>query len=273
MYTIGQLSRICQVTTKALRHYEEIGLLKPARVDKFNQYRYYSDEQVDLVRLIRIARDTGMPLERIRDLLQVLSRGDPPGPILEAHRADLLAQMNDLDGRLARLSWWQRMITNARMEDMRMEESGSYEVVVREVPAMPVRSIRRTVSGFPQSIVDMMGEVAGEIVSAGGVPAGPPTVLYYDEEFNPDKVDVEVAFPVSDSAMATRTIPATLAVTTVHVGPYDGLAKAYMAVYGWANDNGYEAVVPMRDVYMNDPANTPLERLVTEVIVPVKKKA
>ena len=72
----------------------------------------------------------------------------------------------------------------------------SYEVVAREVSAMTVRSIRRTVSGFPQSVVDTMGEVAGEIVSAGGIPAGPPTVLYYDEEFNPDKADVEVAFPV-----------------------------------------------------------------------------
>lgn len=164
-------------------------------------------------------------------------------------------------------------MTDARMEDARMEEGRSYEVVAREVSAMTVRSIRRTVSGFPQSVVDTMGEVAGEIVSAGGIPAGPPTVLYYDEEFNPDKADVEVAFPVNDPAMATRTIPATLAVTTVHVGPYDGLANAYMAVYGWANDNGYEAIVPMRDVYMNDPANTPPEKLVTEVIVPVRKKA
>ncbi len=69
---------------EALRHYEETGLLKPARVDRFTQYRYYSDEQVELVRLIRMARDTGMPLERIRDLLGVLSRGEPPGPVLEA---------------------------------------------------------------------------------------------------------------------------------------------------------------------------------------------
>jgi hypothetical protein len=50
-----------------------------------------------------------------------------------------------------------------------------------------VRSIRRTVSGFPQSIVDMMGEVAGEILSAGGVPAGPPTVLYVTEVIVPVK--------------------------------------------------------------------------------------
>jgi effector-binding domain-containing protein len=56
-----------------------------------------------------------------------------------------------------------------------------------KVPPVTVRSIRRTVSGFPQSIVDMMGEVAGEILSAGGVPAGPPTVLYVTEVIVPVK--------------------------------------------------------------------------------------
>jgi hypothetical protein len=53
-------------------------------------------------------------------------------------------------------------MTDARMEDARMEEGRSYEVVAREVSAMTVRSIRRTVSGFPQSVVDTMGESRGK---------------------------------------------------------------------------------------------------------------
>ncbi len=68
---------------------------------------------------------------------------------------------------------------------------------------------------------------------------------------------------LNDPAIASRTIPATLAITTVHVGPYDKLEGAYAAVYGWANSNGYESVPPMRDVYTNDPANTPQDQLVT----------
>jgi DNA-binding transcriptional MerR regulator len=267
MYTIGQLSRICQVTPKALRHYEEIGLLRPAHVDRFNQYRYYSTDQVELVRLIRIARDTGMSLARIKEFLRARDQGESVGGILEAHRQDLLVQMTELNGRLARLSWWQN-----KQEAGRMKSESKYAVVLRELPEVLVRCQRKAIGDFPVGLGGMFEAVYGEILQAGRAPAGPPFVLYYDEEFNPERVDVEVAFPVSDPAIATRTIPATSAATTVHVGPYDKLADAYAAVYGWANDNGYESVLPMRDVYTNDPENTPPDQLVTEVILPVRSR-
>jgi effector-binding domain-containing protein len=159
------------------------------------------------------------------------------------------------------------------MEARKMESESNYAVVLREVPAIPVRSQRKTISNFPQDLMGMFQAVMTEIAQAGKAPAGPPFVLYFDEEFNPDKVDVEVAFPVADPEIATRTLPATLAATTVHVGPYDKLERAYAAVYGWANENGYESVTPMRDIYTNDPENTAPDQLVTEVILPVKKRA
>ena len=42
MYSIGMFSQICRVTPKTLRHYDEIGLLRPARIDRFTGYRYYT---------------------------------------------------------------------------------------------------------------------------------------------------------------------------------------------------------------------------------------
>lgn len=268
MYTIGQFSIVCQVTPKALRHYEEIGLLKPAQIDPYNQYRYYAEEQVEVARRIRLARDTGMSLQRIKEILARDERNKSIDDILQAHRLELLDQMDQLNGRLTRLSWWQ-----SGQEGISMQPKAKYDVILREIPAALVRSRRQALSDFPKGLGDLMNAVAGEIAGAGKVPAGPPCTLYYDEEFNPNRVDVEVAFPVSDKETATRTIPATLAATTVHVGSYNGLDQAYAAVYGWANANGYEPVLPMRDVYMNDPENVPQEHLVTEVILPVRRKA
>lgn len=46
VYTIGQFSKIGRVSTKTLRYYDEIELLKPVHVDRDTQYRYYSYEQV-----------------------------------------------------------------------------------------------------------------------------------------------------------------------------------------------------------------------------------
>lgn len=93
--------------------------------------------------------------------------------------------------------------------------------------------------------------------------------FYHDKEFNPEKVDVEVCWPVADTALATKTLPAVRAATCMHVGPYSGLESVCGAVYAWINQNGYRAVTPMREVSFNDPQVTPPEQLVTEIIIPL----
>ena len=52
MFKIGDFSKLTKVTVKTLHHYDELGLLKPAQVDRFTSYRYYSADQ--LPRLNRI---------------------------------------------------------------------------------------------------------------------------------------------------------------------------------------------------------------------------
>lgn len=47
MLQIGEFSRICQVSVKTLHHYDKIGLLAPAEVDRFTGYRYYQISQID----------------------------------------------------------------------------------------------------------------------------------------------------------------------------------------------------------------------------------
>src|SRR5260370_27073464 len=74
MLRIGTFSRRGRVSVKALRHYEAIGLLKPAHVDGATGYRSY-----ELHRLM-VLRALGLPLDRIRALLQ-----DDPSPELMRH--------------------------------------------------------------------------------------------------------------------------------------------------------------------------------------------
>jgi len=69
VYTIGQFSKIGKVSTKALRYYDEIDLLKPMHVDHENQYRYYSDEQVLKILLISKLKEYGLHLEKIKVVL------------------------------------------------------------------------------------------------------------------------------------------------------------------------------------------------------------
>lgn len=68
LLTIGAFARACRLSPKALRLYDDLGLLRPARVDPHTGYRYYAPDQLDRARLVAWLRRLGMPLARIREV-------------------------------------------------------------------------------------------------------------------------------------------------------------------------------------------------------------
>lgn len=52
MFQIGEFSKLTQVSVRMLRYYDETGLLKPAKINKFTNYRLYSTEQIELLNKI-----------------------------------------------------------------------------------------------------------------------------------------------------------------------------------------------------------------------------
>ena len=60
MLRIGEFSRLCRVTVKTLHHYDEIGLLKPAHIDQFTDYRYYSLDQLPRIHSIMALKELGL---------------------------------------------------------------------------------------------------------------------------------------------------------------------------------------------------------------------
>jgi serine/threonine protein phosphatase PrpC/DNA-binding transcriptional MerR regulator len=63
--TIGAFARAARLSPKALRLYDELGLLRPARVDEASGYRFYSPDQLERARLVAWLRRVGMPLAKI----------------------------------------------------------------------------------------------------------------------------------------------------------------------------------------------------------------
>ncbi|MFI1352646.1 MerR family transcriptional regulator [Streptomyces sp. NPDC020898] len=66
--TIGAFAKACRLSPKALRLYDELDLLRPARVDPDTGYRYYAPGQLEQARLVAWLRRLGMPLARIRQI-------------------------------------------------------------------------------------------------------------------------------------------------------------------------------------------------------------
>jgi len=93
-YTINKLAKLAGISTRTLRHYDEIGLLSPRRSSS-NGYRIYGQKEVDQLQHILFYRELGLPLEEIN---RVVSSDDfNRADALHAHLSALLAKRNQLD--------------------------------------------------------------------------------------------------------------------------------------------------------------------------------
>lgn len=70
MYRIGEFSYLCETTIKTLRYYDKIHLLKPVKIDPLTGYRYYSEDQINILKKIKDLQLSGFSLDEIKDLLK-----------------------------------------------------------------------------------------------------------------------------------------------------------------------------------------------------------
>ena len=69
-FSIGEAAEQAQMTTVTLRHYDRIGLVKPSRVDKYTQYRYYTAEDVVRLNTVHALQQMDLPLQEIKRVLE-----------------------------------------------------------------------------------------------------------------------------------------------------------------------------------------------------------
>ncbi len=127
-YSIQALARISGVTTRTLRWYDQIGLLKPSRVAE-SGYRYYGSAEVDRLRDILCYRSLGLGLAQIRSCLD--------DPSLD-HAAALRAHLSALETEQARLETLIRAVRDAIAAEERneiMNDEKKFEVFKQQAAA------------------------------------------------------------------------------------------------------------------------------------------
>ncbi len=101
LLSIGRFAYASGLTVKALRHYDEMGLLRPAHVDPSSGYRYYDPTQLRDAEVIRRLRRFELPLDEIRPLLH--ADGAELRASLTEHRSRVAASTEDKRRLLAAL--------------------------------------------------------------------------------------------------------------------------------------------------------------------------
>ncbi len=87
LYTIGEVSRFLKISTKALRHYDDMGILKPHYISPDTSYRYYSYDQFFTIDVIRYLNKTlNIPLDNVKKLLEQTKESDYLLELLDSHK-------------------------------------------------------------------------------------------------------------------------------------------------------------------------------------------
>jgi DNA-binding transcriptional MerR regulator len=125
MIKIGYFSRLSQVPVKTLRYYDQIGLLKPAQVDDFTGYRFYTISQLSRLNRILALKDLGLSLEQIgRILTGELSAAELRG-MLRLRQSQLQEEVKVVEEMLDRVEARLQII---EMENMMPNYEGPHEI-------------------------------------------------------------------------------------------------------------------------------------------------
>ncbi|HVU78018.1 MAG TPA: MerR family transcriptional regulator [Gaiellaceae bacterium] len=247
---IGRFSLLTGLTAKALRHYDDVGLLRPAFVDPDSGYRWYALEQARVAEAIRRLRGLQLPLEEIAD---VLAGGDDVlRERLEVHRARIEGQVVDSARILAELD---RLIHGE--ETLVPQET--LQVEIRDLPEITYACIRRRGAALEELMVlipRLIDETAKWVFANGG-PAGPPADIcpMLDESTFDLRVGWPVAFDAEPPAPMERySIPAGPAAVYVHVGDFSGLPSAWRRLHEALQAQGVEPKGEPRECYETSPA-------------------
>src|SRR6185503_33387 len=102
MFKIGDFSRLGQVSTRMLRHYDQLGLLKPGQIDRFTGYRYYTIDQLARLNRIIALKELGFSLEQVALLLAEAGElsGEKLRGMLTLRRAEIARELQDKQSQL-----------------------------------------------------------------------------------------------------------------------------------------------------------------------------
>ncbi len=249
LLAIGRFGLLTGLTPKALRHYDDVGLLEPAYVDDETGYRWYSLRQARTAEAIRRLRALQLPLDEIAVVLA--AEEDVRRERLEVHRARIEGQAVESQRILAELD---RLIDGE--EKLVPEET--LQVAIEELPEITYACIRRrgaTMEELMMLIPQLIGET-GKWVFANGGPAGPPADIcpMLDES----TFDLRVGWPVATEATPPEpieryTIKAGPAAVHVHVGDYSELSSTWRRVYEALQAQGVEPKGEPRECFETSP--------------------
>lgn len=273
MLSIGEFSNICQVSTKTLRYYAEIGLILPIEINPENGYRYYSINQLETMLLINRLKSYHFSLEEIKKIIELDETQDEEFYLmLNQKKNELNQQLHSYERTLNQLN---QDLSHIKQGKKVMSYLDDIDVKLTEVSPMSILYMRKFIQQheYPQEYEQCYGQLLKRIASEKLTMIAPPMVLFHSNEFCPFGLDTEFAIAIKEKVTGSRQFNPGLCLKTTLRGSYSQLSSVYAKQREWTEKEGYVSSDAVFEVYITDPSEVSSENdLITEIYYPVKKR-
>lgn len=277
---------MCNVPIKTLRYYDEIGLLVPSYRNSENKYRYYTEDQMLTLYIIRKLKSFGFTLEEIRKLVY-----SSDAKVLEQSLADKLKCISD-EIEMMKNQYYEVSFLLERLkvstdfincfddsDDVSMvmakEEEG---ISVEEIPVVDCIYTRRIENNYQNAYVSIPRwfEIFDMVSKYKMTPIGAITLTYHNNQleqfFNKD-CDLEVSVPVlkGKEMHEFKSFGGFKAVTAMHVGSHSKIINTHIKMIKWINQNNYKINGFISEEFIISPIDVKNENeYITKIVIPVE---
>lgn len=279
LYSIGQVSKLCNIPVKTLRYYDQIKVLPPNVRKASSNYRYYDKEQLIRAFMIRQLKLRGFKLGNIKELISKSN--------LKSHITGIERRLEEIEKEIGRLqNLWQvnkdllQRLHVGRDRLNKYRRGKEKEVFCLEnIPFLHLLCSRHTIRFYRNEEVSLERwiEVSERAHSQKLKIVGPVYITFFTDlfgQFFSKECDVEFAIQVEASDNESEEVKqfgGVKAATAIHCGSYGNIFQTYISLKRWIDEHDYEILGHATEQFIVSPLDTRNENEhVTKIIIPVK---
>ena len=268
-YSIGQVSKIANLSTKALRYYDKIGLIQPDKVED-NQYRFYSMPTLLSVPVIKYYKQMGFKLEEMRSLIEGSTYN-----VLEKVFSDKIKQIKieerELFIKYKSVKDWHELI----LEADGVIENNITNVFVKFLNTEEFTFLEQEFDyDYNSSIVNI--EFTNFVEEKGTAVTGPVMLYFpsYKDQINNTAKNVKIVQRTFENVGEENSINlgGSMVISCYHIGSHESINQTYDKIIKWANEGNHKLGDYCVERYVTDYWTTKnTNNFVTEIMIEMRK--
>lgn len=273
IFRIGEFANIVKISSKTLRYYDELGLLKPEYIDDMTGYRYYSAGQIPVLNEILLLKEIGLSLKEITYIIENDIQYEELINLLMLKQIKIKEEIVRSQKKLNKIN----SLVTALNEKEKVSLS-SYKIFVKKVEPIKAACIEAKLYDYAQQ-----GHLWTELLNFLDVnnikQLSGCFTIYHDSIYKENSIDVEIVKPIAHgfdntSRIKYKKIPGVNEMAClIHKGEHESAINSYTAIMNWIQENNYIICGSIREIYHEDDLTTDIpEDYITEIQIPITKK-